>query len=171
MKVLVAYASRNGVAKKCAEMLKDHLPNTIECDVLDVTKSTPDLCGYDAVVVGGSVRGARFDKKIKAFFKNNKEKLSSLPFAVYICCGFSHRYEEYRDILIPRGLSVSFGVHHFGGELKPDKLCGFDKFVVKRMRKSIKQADFEDDDALDLSLPEIIPENIKILAEMLKKVK
>ena len=170
MKVLIAYASRNGVTKKCAEMLSSFLPSPIERDVVDLCKNTPDLCGYDAVVIGGAVRGARFDKRIQAFFKANKKELSSLPFAVYICCGFSHRYEEYRDILIPRGLSVSLGVHHFGGELKPDKLRGFDKLVVRSMRKSIREADFEDDDLLDLSLPEIIPENIKLLADLLKNI-
>lgn len=171
MKILIAYASKNGVAKKCAEMLADFLPNTAESDIVDLTQNTPALDGYDAVVVGGSVRGAKFNKKIKAFFKNNKARLSSLPFAVYICCGFSHRYEEYRDILIPRGLTVSLGVHHFGGELKPDKLKGFDRIVVRAMRKSITEGDFEDDDILDLSLPEIIPENIKLLAEGLKKAR
>ena len=169
MKILIAYASKNGVAKKCAKMLANFLPSTAEVDVVDLTIKTPNLDGYDAVVVGGSVRGAKFNKKIRVFFKNNKAKLSIMPFAVYICCGFSHRYEEYKDILIPRGLYVSLGVHHFGGELKPDKLHGFDKLVVRSMRKSINEADFEDDDALDLSLPEIIPENILLLAEDLKR--
>ena len=71
MKILIAYASKNGVAKKCAEMLADFLPNTAESDIVDLTQNTPALDGYDAVVVGGSVRGAKFNKKIKAFFKNN----------------------------------------------------------------------------------------------------
>ena len=61
-------------------------------------------------------------------------------------------------------------MHHFGGELKPDKLRGFDKLVVRSMRKSIREADFEDDDLLDLSLPEIIPENIKLLADLIKNI-
>ena len=171
MKILIAYASKNGVAKKCAQMLADNLPSTVEGEIVDLTLKTPSLDGYDAVVVGGSVRAARFDKNIKTFFKNNKSKLSSLPFAVYICCGLSHRYEEYKDILIPRGLEVSLGVHHFGGELKPDKLKGFDKIVVRALRKSITEGDFEDSDVVERSLPEIIPENIKLLAEGFKSIK
>ena len=171
MKVLIAYVSKNGVAKKCAEMLADSLPSTVKYDVVDLLLDTPTLDGYDAVVVGGSVRMSRFNKNIRAFFKSNKAELSSLPFAVYICCGLPHRYEEYKDIVIPRGLCVSLGVHHFGGELKPDKLKGFDKIVVRALRKSITEGDFEDDAIVDLSLPEIIPENIKLLAEKLKAIK
>ena len=111
------------------------------------------------------------NKRLKRFIKENKSELSSLPLAVYICCGLPHRYEEYAETVLPRGFSPSLGVHHFGGELKPEKLRGFDKLVVKQVRSSIVNADFEDNKTEDLSLPEIIPENIKLLAEELKKVK
>ena len=171
MKLLIAYTSKNGVAKRCAEMLADSLASHIEYDVVDLLTSTPLLDGYDAVVLGGSIRFGGFNKRLKAFLKNNKEALSSLPCAVYICCGLPHRYDEYAEIVLPRRFLPSFGVHHFGGELKPERLKGFDKMVVKALRSSITQADFEDNRTHDLSLPEIIPENIKLLAEELKKVK
>ena len=171
MKLLIAYTSKNGVAKRCAEMLAQNLPAPVEYDIVDLSVSTPELCSYDAAVLGGSIRFGKFSKKLKRFLKDNKGALSSLPTAVYICCGLPHRYDEYAEIVLPRGFEPSLGVYHFGGELKPDKLRGFDKLVVKNLRTSITMADFEDNKTHDLSLPEIIPENIKLVAEELKKVK
>ena len=171
MKVLIAYSSRNGVAKQCAEMLASFLPNTVESDVVDLSASAPDPSKYDCIVAGGSIRMGRFSKQLRAFLKKNKKVLAKLPCALYICCGYSHMYEEYKETQAPRTLPFSLGIHDFGGELKPDKLRGFDKLVVRSMRKTINEADFEDSDILDLSLPEIMPENIKLLAESIKKLK
>lgn len=171
MKLLIAYSSKNGVAKKCAEMLASYLSPTVEYDVIDIEKTMPDLSEYDCAVIGGSIRMAKFSKGLKTFLKKNKNVLSNMHSALYICCGFSHLYEEYRDIVAPRKLSFSLGIHHFGGELKPDKLRGFDKIVVRSMRKRINEADFEDSDEVELSLPEIIPENIKLVAESIKNIK
>ena len=170
MKLLIAYTSKNGVAKRCAEMLAGELPKWVDTDVVDLLVDTPALSGYDAVVLGGSIRFGSFNKKLKAFLKNNKNELSALPCAVYICCGLPHRYEEYSEIVLPRKFYPSLGVHHFGGELKPKSVKGFDKIVIKHLRASITQADFENTNNLDLSLPEIIPENVKLLAEELRKL-
>ena len=171
MKVLIAYSSRNGVAKRCAEMLAAALVPTIEYDVKDIADGFPDLSIYDCAVFGGSIRFGKLSRTLKTFLKTNREKISNMPSALYICCGYSHLYEEYRDVETPRKIELSLGIHHFGGELKPDKLHGFDKFVVRAVRKKINEADFEDSDEVELSLPEIIPENIKLLAEKIRKLK
>ena len=170
MKLLIAYTSKNGVAKRCAEMLEKTLSKTADIDVVDLLVNTPDPSEYDAVVLGGSIRFGSFNKKLKVFLKNNKEKLTALPCAVYICCGLPHRYDEYAEIVLPRKFYPSLGVHHFGGELKPERVKGFDKMVIKSVRASITNADFENNNNQELSLPEIIPENINLLAEELKKL-
>ncbi|MBR2388501.1 MAG: hypothetical protein IKB02_07015 [Clostridia bacterium] len=170
MKLLIAYSSKNGVARRCAEMLASFLSPTIEYDLVDLASDTPDLSAYDCAVLGGSIRMAKLSKELRAFLKKNRDVLSNMESALYICCGYSHLYEEYRDISTPRKCRFSLGVHHFGGELKPDKLHGFDRLVVRSMRKRINEADFEDSDEVELSLPEIIPENVKLVAESIKKL-
>ena len=171
MKLLIAYASKNGVAKRCAEMLVSELCDKVDYDLVDICKHTPKLEKYDAVVLGGSIRMGRFNKSLRAFLKNNKKELSALPCAVFICCGLPHLYEEYSEVALPRKFAPSLGGHHFGGELKPDKVSGFDKLVVKHLRNSINQVDFEDNNNAEIYLPEIIPENIKLLATSLRKLK
>ena len=74
------------------------------------------------------------------------------------------------DILLPKRLECSLGHHCFGGELKPEKLTGFDKLVVRMLRSSIKSQDFEESDEDHHPLPELIPENINLLVEKIKRL-
>ena len=69
MKLLIAYTSKNGVAKKCAEMLGEELPNTIKYDLVDLLEKPPVLDDYDAVVLGGSIHMETLHKKLKKFMQ------------------------------------------------------------------------------------------------------
>ncbi len=176
MKVLIAYASKNGTVKRCAEMLEKYLPSHVEaelCDLLNVENDNVGniIYGYDAIALLGSVRMGSIDKKIRAILKKLKNESPEFPCALGISCGYSDRYDEYKGTQLPRGYFPVLGVHDLGGELKPDNLNGFDKLVVKHMRKKIKELDFEDSSSRDVCLPEIMPENIKALAEKFKNIK
>ena len=61
-------------------------------------------------------------------------------------------------------------MRHFGGELKPQKAKGFDKIFIRHLRSSVKYHDFEDRDVSDISLPELMPENVLLLAEEIKRI-
>ena len=170
MKLLIAYSSKNGTTYKCAEMLKERLPDWVEVDIVNLRTYLPCPTPYDAVVVGGAVRMECLDKRVKRFLRNNRDTLSAMPCAVYICCGFSEHYDEYAETQLPRGLECSLGVHHFGGELKVDKVKGFEKLLVKIARESILTRELGNKETEHLSLPEILPENITLLAEKIKKL-
>ena len=170
MKILIAYSSKNGTSYTCAKMLSQKLASSLEFDLVDLAKDTPDPSEYDIAVVGGAIRMERLDKKVRAFLKTNIATLSSMPSALYILCGFSENFDEYASTEPPRGLTLSLGIHHFGGELKPEKLHGFDKIAVWLMRNSIKSRELGEKCTEVYSLPEIIPENIALLAEKIRDV-
>ena len=107
-------------------------------------------------------------RKIKKYVKANLEALNNMPCAVYFCCGFTRLFVEYSETLLPRKFKPSLGYHLFGGELKPDKIKGIDKLAVLAMRNSIRSQDFEEDDRDHHDLPEIIPENITLLAKEIR---
>ena len=50
MKTLIAYASKTGTSKKCAELLGQALPDSELCDL---TKEKRDPASFDAVVIAG----------------------------------------------------------------------------------------------------------------------
>ena len=98
------------------------------------------------------------------------EILSKMPSAFFLCCGFPSASEDYIEMQIPKELTLSLGAHCFGGELKPAKLKGFDKLIVRLMRSNLKSQDFEESDDDHLPIPEILPESIDRLCDNIRKL-
>ena len=172
MKILIVYATHGGVAKRCAEMLGRELEEHNDIRYVDArNEEIPSPVDFDAVVIGSSVRIENIDRRVKRYIKENLEALNNMPCAIYLCCGFTRLFDEYAETLFPRRFSPSLGFHLFGGELKPDRVKGIDKLVVFFMRSSIKSQDFEESDNDHHDLPEIIPENITLLAKELRLIK
>jgi len=169
-KILILYASRGGATKYCAELLAEKLKNIHEVCVTDITKSQPVPDEFDIVVLASSIRMGQMNKLMKKYIKENKEVLSQKFTAIGLCCGFPRQFEEYIETQLPRDLVCSLGHHLFGGELKPEKLHGMDKLIVKMARTSIQTQDFEQspDDLHDL--PELLPENVTLLADKIKQL-
>ena len=171
MKIAVIYYTKNGVTRECAEKLRDLMVPRHEVTLFDVRTESPSPDGFDVIVLGSCVRMGRFGKELRTCLERNKAAISQKPSAFFICSGFPNNFEEYASTLLPKDIRFSLGIHNFGGELKADKLRGFDKFIVKMVRNSIKTRDFEENDTNPTSLPEILPGNISLLAEKIKTLK
>ena len=169
MKILILYASKNGVTKQCAKMLADILNKRHQVTLCSAKEEKlPSPAGFDVAAIGSSVRMGGINKKIKKYLKENAEGLSKINTAVFLCCGNAESFEEYCALSIPKKLEVRLGKHYFGGELKPEKLKGLDKLIVKMVRGSIKTKNFENSQLDQIALPEIIPENIIRLADSIR---
>ncbi len=168
MRILIIYATHGGVTRTCAEMLSDKVRNHHTVTLLDVHQSLPSPSDFDAVILGSPIRMGSMNKKLKQYINQYAELLSEIPSAVFLCCGYPLQFEEYISSQIPKKLSCSLGIHCFGGELKPEKLKGFDKLIVKLARNAIQTQDFEEAADKLHELPEILPENIALLAEKIK---
>ena len=171
MKILIIYASKNGVAKKAAEKLSSELSATNEISLFDINDNPPSPENFDVVILGGSIRMTKLNKKLKKYLKKHLDAISNMPSAFFICCGIIRDFEDYKTTELPTKISFSLGVQCFGGELKPDKLHGFDKLLVKIMRQSILTQDSDLAHSSDLDLPEFMPENISALAERIRRLK
>ena len=164
MKILIAYTSAHGTTAKCAEMLSGYLESKGDITLVDMNKeNVPQPDGYDAVLLGSSVRFAKISKKVKNYIKDNAEVLSKKQCGLFICCGIPDEFESYSEEQMPKGFCASLGSVYFGGELKPKTVKGIDKLFVSAMRKEITEHDFEDGLYKGV-LPEILPENIKNFA-------
>ena len=170
MKILILYATHGGVTKTCAEMLTNQLSIRYEVTVWNIWEESPIPSDYDVVLLGSCIRFGRIDSKIKQYMKQYCDQLSTMPCGVFLCCGYTRNFPDYVDAQIPKGLQCSLGFHCFGGELKPEKLKGFDRLVVRMLRNSIRSQDFEESDADHHDLPEIIPEHISLLEQEIRKL-
>ena len=171
MKILILYATHGGVTRTCAEILTKRLMSHHTVQTMDIHDNPPSPASYDAVVLGSCIRMGKINKAIKRYIKTYMNQLSSISTGVFFCCGYPRQFDEYVETQLPKKLICSLGIHCFGGELKPEKLSGLDKLVVRIARSSINSQDFEESDADHHALPEILPENIALLAEKIEKLR
>ena len=169
-KILILYASHGGATKYCAELLAEQLGSIHEICVTDIEKQQPTPSDFDVIVLASSIRMGKIDKTMKNYFKAHQEILSTKRTAVALCCGLPRLFDEYIETQLPQGLVCTLGHHLFGGELKPEKLHGMDKFFVKIARHSIQTQDFEQSEDNLHDLPELLPENVALLADKIKQL-
>ena len=165
MKVLIVYATRGGTSKEAAEMLAERIGSRASVSLYNIEENPPAPDAFDVAVIGGSIRMAKLNKKLKRYIKEHLNTLSAMPCSVFICCGLSKDFDDYKIMQLPKQLKCSLGVQHFGGELKPDKLKGLDKLLVKVMREKILTQDPDISDSDREELPELLPDTIYALAE------
>ena len=168
MKILIIYSTKWGVSKACAQMLADRLTPSFDITVCDIQDTPPSPEAFDVAVIGGSIRMGKLNKKLKEYLKAHADLLNTRHAALFLCCGFTENFDDYARMQFPKNISADLGVHFFGGELKPQKLTGVDRILVKMLRSEVLRDDFEAPDPDISPLPEIIPENIFRLADSIR---
>ena len=172
MKVLIVYATKHGSSKEAAEMLANAVKKNADVSLFNINDNPPSPEGFDAVVIGGSIRFGKLNSKLKKYIKAHKSLLAQMLSAVFICCGIAKDFEDYVTMQLPTDLDCTLGVHYFGGHLKPDRVHGiFDKLLVKTMRESILMQDPDTSDYYRHELPELMPDTIYALAERILKAR
>jgi menaquinone-dependent protoporphyrinogen oxidase len=82
MHVLVAYASQFGSSREIAERIGDGLAGRgLMTEILNVARvdETPDLCRYDAFIVGSAVHAGHWLKPATEFVRRNGSVLARWP--------------------------------------------------------------------------------------------
>ena len=111
----------------------------------DLDRETPALSDYDLVIVGGSVRFGKVRRATVDFLRDHAAELAAKPLGIYLCCGFGHEFEGYREKWIPEELRrTAFCVTTFGGTLSPENQSFFDKLLIRWMRSTIIESELDD---------------------------
>jgi len=135
MKTLIIYASKTGTTEKCAKKIKSHLRDS---KLVNIRNQRENINKYDLIIVGTPIRMGMIDRKIKKFLIDNIEVLKEKKVAYFICCGFSNNWKTYYEQNIPKDLlNNALTYDTFGGEIDMQKQRGFDKFIIKMVKKSI----------------------------------
>ena len=69
MSMLIAYTTKYGFIKACAEMLAKKLDE--KSDICDLSSNRPNLAQYDKVIIGGSIYAGRIRKSTARFCTEN----------------------------------------------------------------------------------------------------
>ena len=164
LKTLIIYSTKTGTTKKCAALLAANI-GADSCDLFEISEEIPEISGYECVAIGSYVRMGVIDKKISAFLQKHKEELFETKFGLFICSCLADKVSD----AITKNFSEEFMDHaaiidHFGGELKHDRIKGFDKLIVNSLLKISKT------DPNFRIADKIIPESITNFANVLKEI-
>lgn len=157
MRIGIFYASKTGTTEKCANELAKLLEGA---ELIDLTKSNPEIDAYDVIVIGSAIRIGQLHKKVKEFIRVNAEKLMEKYTAYFICNGNKDETDKVFELnLSPILRNQAICYESFGGEIILEKQKGLDKFIIKMMMKNP-----------DHILPEINYPSIQGFAERIKKI-
>lgn len=168
MKIVIAYSTKSGTVRECAEKLAKKLaPN--EVALADLNLTPPDITEFDIVIIGGYVRMGKISKKMTQFVDENKSVLGETMHAFFLCCGLPESTEYYFEKSIPRELlNSSISNMCFGGDLRVNKQKGLDKFIAKMILKEIRNNNISEDMNDEMPIPAVIPENISRFADEIR---
>lgn len=85
MHTLIAYATKYGATRECAERIAARLPGKASLADLD-SGGAVDLAPYDQVVVGTSIYIGKPRKSAKAFCRRYEKELLQKPLGLFLCC-------------------------------------------------------------------------------------
>ena len=160
MKILIAYATKSGTTRVCAEKLAEFLPQH-DVTLVDLSQNAnlrPK--DFDFTVVGGPIRMGKLHKAAKKFIELSTFEPSRSAF--FICCGLDANAGEYFKKNFPAPLLGNALVYtSLGGELKPDKQSKLDKFLLKAFIEANRENE-------DFVMPTIYTEEIGRLADKIK---
>lgn len=136
MSVLIVYASYNSTTAECAQILSEKLPDS---HVVNLSKGKPDITNYDTVVMGSCIRFNNIHKKLINFIRDNLDVLIKKNTAIYLCCGFPEKANQYLLHNFPKKLlNKSVSIQCFGGKLKVKLYKLYDKLIMKTVQKNFK---------------------------------
>ena len=74
---LIVFASNHGTVEKCARELFRQIEGKVDICNLKRRDFLPDLSGYEAIIVGGSIHNGKIQEEISSFCDENLEMLAS----------------------------------------------------------------------------------------------
>ena len=133
MKTLLAYATKYGGTKSCAERIARQLPGG--ADLLELTPDIQaDITGYDMVIVGCSVYMGKPRKEAMAFCETHQDILLTKKLGLFLCClqDLDKTVKQQMALAFPTALqqhASALGV--LGGVVDYAKLGRLDGIIMK----------------------------------------
>lgn len=137
---LIIFASNYGTVEKCARELFSQIEGKVDICNLSQRKFLPDLSGYDAIIVGGSIHNGKIQEEISSFCRDKLDVLFTKRIGLFINCLYSGDIAQQQlDEAFPESLSMHAVVRdYFGGEIDELQLTFWERMVISKM---IEQGD------------------------------
>lgn len=147
MKTLIAYSTTHGCTQKIAEQMSSYLDGEVE--LINLKKQpSPDLAGFDRVIIGGSIHAGQIQKRVKEFCNENLGELLKRELGLFITCmetgetAQKQLTDAYPEELLNNAKITAF----FGGEFDFKRMNFLEKMIVKKVahvKESTSQVNLE----------------------------
>jgi len=167
MRILIAYAGKNGTTATCVERLAEKLQKR-EVTVVDLNRGTVEPSEFDLIVFGSSVYFGKLRPAAREFLKKNESVLCEKQLILFLCCGIEEEYDYYREKLFSQSLrDAAIQCVFFGGSLKREGASLLDRWILRAMRARLLEEGM-DNGEYAANMPTILPENIDKLASQIE---
>lgn len=135
--ILIAYASKYGGTRICAETLKERFLGA-DVEIYDLEHDKIDLARYDKVVIGAPVFAGKIYSPLTSFCTNHKNELLSKRLGLFICgCA----PEKFDDDQLNKSYDAQLLKHavvkvRLGFVVDPAKLNVITRFIMKKITGS-----------------------------------
>lgn len=133
MKTLIAYESKYGCVKRCAEELREQLKG--EVVLIRLSDKMPFILSeYDQVIIGGSIYMGKIQKEITAFCQRYSTELEHKRVGLFIC-GMQEGLEAEQELInvFPKVLLDQAKVKGvFGGAFNLEAMGLINRMIVKK---------------------------------------
>lgn len=133
MSTLIAYATKYGFTKTCAEILAKKLDEKVE--ICDLGGKAPNPAEYDKVIIGGSIYAGKIQKAAARFCTENLDTLKGKKLGLFIT-GIAEGDDARKqlDSSFPKELlAVAVAKESFGGECNYEKMNFMERLIVKKI--------------------------------------
>lgn len=154
MSILIAYATKHGFTKKCAELLAEKLGE--DPDIFDLDRARPDLNQYDKVIVGGAIYAGKICKPTALFCAGNLNALKGKKLGLFICGMLEDAQKQLESAFPSELLAAAIAREYLGGEFDFQKMNFFERFIIKKISGS------------DQNQTRLMEANISRFAELMK---
>ena len=144
MKTLILYATKYGAAAEIARRIANKMDGAV---VQDLKQSeTPDISGFDCVVVGSSVYAGMFRKEAKAFLSQNAEVLRQKRVGLFVSGMSTGEEQAVFAGNVPHDVLQSAKTAVFlGGIFDPKKVNFAERLIMKAAAKHSAYTETIDD--------------------------
>jgi len=163
-KVLIAYGTAAGSTAEVAQAIGKEMEKAGAAVDVKPVESVENINGYDAVVVGSSVRAFHILSKTRRFMRKHKRALRGIPAAYFLVCltmgedtpDNVKKAIGYAKPMIKIKEPLDLGL--FGGCLKHDTLKG----AFAKAMSSVPEQDHRDWDKIRAWGREILPKLVQL---------
>jgi len=138
-RVLFLYSSFYGQARKVCERLQSRLAERGHtADVVSIAEPGPDPAGYDAIVIGASIRHGKHNPAVMEFINKHRALLDAKPSAFFSVSLVARKpgkdtaeTNPYSKAFLARSPWKPKAAAVFGGVLDYQRYGLFDRYVIR----------------------------------------